>query len=418
MDQVYRQYDYWFSLPKTPDVFSQVDLNEFMICCCAQGKLDWIQWIVSVRPDTIPEEQDTDHTQTMFQVSCGTGQLLLAQWLLQRVPSLDINVDDDAAFMEACSNGHLSVVRWLHTLGIDGRQVICSAYMSAANKGHLSVMRWLQTNTTHVEMTPEEWRILFCEVCVSGHLQVAQHIWTYLDDVLDEETLMGVFYDILDKYKPDSSLSIIEWLDDEHVAAEVVSGDTYAHIMHTACCFGRLEVVQWMYDCDPDHCVIDEDLLAITCINGHLEVAQWLYQVAAERLHIEAEDHDMFRHICECIECDLLEDAEAILDWLCTLNPLYSYTINRTRVPHNYRIVPHVRRPPLSIGLSITDMSLSCLIPMSCTSCPICMHEPQANLIKTACNHLFCELCITHWYEQGKNTCPTCRQPYVPLTRV
>lgn len=41
--------------------------------------------------------------------------------------------------------------------------------------------------------------------------------------------------------------------------------------------------------------------------------------------------------------------------------------------------------------------------------CCICL-ENKDSLIKTNCNHLFCEKCILEWFGKGNNTCPLCRK--------
>ena len=41
--------------------------------------------------------------------------------------------------------------------------------------------------------------------------------------------------------------------------------------------------------------------------------------------------------------------------------------------------------------------------------CCICL-ENKDSLIKTNCDHLFCEKCILEWFGKGNNTCPLCRK--------
>ena len=47
-------------------------------------------------------------------------------------------------------------------------------------------------------------------------------------------------------------------------------------------------------------------------------------------------------------------------------------------------------------------------------SCSICLDENSSNnLCITNCNHKFCESCITNWFNQGKDSCPNCREKIV-----
>ena len=46
------------------------------------------------------------------------------------------------------------------------------------------------------------------------------------------------------------------------------------------------------------------------------------------------------------------------------------------------------------------------------TKCSICLTDDivQSNKCTTQCNHNFCKVCLDTWFDQGKNTCPICRQ--------
>ena len=45
-------------------------------------------------------------------------------------------------------------------------------------------------------------------------------------------------------------------------------------------------------------------------------------------------------------------------------------------------------------------------------SCAICQEifVPSSEISSTQCGHVFHELCIERWFEQPKETCPTCRK--------
>jgi hypothetical protein len=44
--------------------------------------------------------------------------------------------------------------------------------------------------------------------------------------------------------------------------------------------------------------------------------------------------------------------------------------------------------------------------------CSICLNEniDEAHTCVTGCNHEFCEECIIHWFDSGKDSCPICRE--------
>jgi hypothetical protein len=51
-----------------------------------------------------------------FIYACSNGYLVVAQWLYQIKPDIDISADNDCAFSRACENGHLKVSQWLYNL--------------------------------------------------------------------------------------------------------------------------------------------------------------------------------------------------------------------------------------------------------------------------------------------------------------
>ena len=50
--------------------------------------------------------------------------------------------------------------------------------------------------------------------------------------------------------------------------------------------------------------------------------------------------------------------------------------------------------------------------------CSICLDTMQPhNISENNCGHQFCKGCIDSWLDDGKNTCPMCRQPIQYLTQ-
>ena len=58
-----------------------------------------------------------------------------------------------------------------------------------------------------------------------------------------------------------------------------------------------------------------------------------------------------------------------------------------------------------------------CVAHLKVTSfeCSVCMDAiPNPNGISLSCDHVFCRSCVTHWFDDGHNTCPICRRLFTP----
>jgi len=114
------------------------DLHHALTLTCSNGHMEMIQWLLTLdrtnqpisslnQPiilfgDASPNEKEKyihDEFNNMFKYACEGNPdkcLPLAQWLLEIHPSIDLHYDDDYAFVEACTNGHLKTAQWLYSL--------------------------------------------------------------------------------------------------------------------------------------------------------------------------------------------------------------------------------------------------------------------------------------------------------------
>ena len=77
--------------------------------------------------------------------NCRQGHLTVAKWLYSvGGGEVNVNVDKKYAFIWSCHYGHLTVAKWLYSLGgIDVRADDESAFLWSFIKGHLTVTLWL-----------------------------------------------------------------------------------------------------------------------------------------------------------------------------------------------------------------------------------------------------------------------------------
>lgn len=118
-------------------------------------------------------------TQLYFVTLCSRGDLLEAQQYLQLHPDIDISANDEHAFRQACSNGHLEVAQWLIQISKErGQDIDISArdelaFRWACVKGHLVVAKWLLQIKPDINISVKNDEI-FRDVCSLKKLNVAQ----------------------------------------------------------------------------------------------------------------------------------------------------------------------------------------------------------------------------------------------------
>jgi hypothetical protein len=92
-------------------------------------------------------------------MACGDGHLLVAQWLYEIKPTLNISVGNEWAFQYACANGHLLVAQWLYqvkpTLDISAYNEY--AFKMACDNGYLLVAQFIQS------LNPNKYIIVYVE---------------------------------------------------------------------------------------------------------------------------------------------------------------------------------------------------------------------------------------------------------------
>jgi hypothetical protein len=113
--------------------------------------------------------------------------------------------------------------------------------------------------------------------------------------------------------------------------------------------------------------------------SNDIHTIKWLYSI--EFIPIRKNNNAYF--IERCLNYELI-----ILDWLCEINPNYSYYIVDGYIEYNidlYKILTNLEKKECSICLETNSNSM------------------------TLCKHDFCYDCINEWYKKN-NSCPMCRE--------
>ncbi|RLN43696.1 hypothetical protein BBJ28_00013361 [Nothophytophthora sp. Chile5] len=159
----------------------------------------------------------------------------------------------NAAMDEAAAGGHLEVVQWLHANRTEGCTTV--AMDGAAFNGHLRVVQWLHANRSEGCTT-----LAMNGAAACGHLEVVQ--W------LHANRSEGCTTKAMDKAASHSHLDVVQWL---HVNR---SEGCTVKAMTKAAAHGHLKVAQWLHANRSEGCT-DEALFGAV-EDDHLRVTQWL----------------------------------------------------------------------------------------------------------------------------------------------
>ena len=117
---------------------NDIRLINIFIDACGDGYLDIAKYVYNLHP----LRTSLVHG---FINACKHGHIHVAQW----IHSVGIDIADpdsykkafNDAFKEACVNGHLHVAQWLHSLGADISDP--NAFIFACYNYHIDVVKWL-----------------------------------------------------------------------------------------------------------------------------------------------------------------------------------------------------------------------------------------------------------------------------------
>jgi len=101
-----------------------------------------------------------------------------------------IHAQNDSAFRESCTHGHLDIAQWLYTLGnINVHQQDDHNFHWSCAYGKLNVAKWLYS-LENVDIHAYNDFAFRCN-CVSGHLDVAKWLINICDDYEITDIISG-----------------------------------------------------------------------------------------------------------------------------------------------------------------------------------------------------------------------------------
>lgn len=111
----------------------QVNNNEAIISACSSGFTKLAQYLFSVGADINAQNNNA------FILACKYNHLETASWINSITDVKNVK----SAVIQASSEGNLGMVIWLHSLGFDINAFNDTAFVIACRNNHVNVVRWL-----------------------------------------------------------------------------------------------------------------------------------------------------------------------------------------------------------------------------------------------------------------------------------
>ncbi|RLN78223.1 hypothetical protein BBJ28_00011392 [Nothophytophthora sp. Chile5] len=203
-----------------------VDAKDAFLCaqsCCRWETAQWLLTNCAMPSDRVD-----------WDVAAADGALAYLQFVHSRFPR---EMPQQSTPEEAAANGHLEVLRWLHSelaMALTG-----GVMQQAAENGHLEVVQWLHANK-----------------CERG----------------DASTMDGA--------AQKGHFEVVRWLHDNRDEGCTNAAMTWAASMDSAADKGHLEVVKWLHDNRDEGCTMGA--MHGAAIRGHLDVVKWLHENRSE----------------------------------------------------------------------------------------------------------------------------------------
>jgi hypothetical protein len=258
------------------------------------------------------------HWKRFFNKACGQGDLNFIKHL-HSTPPFSTYGCTDQALHNAASNGHLSVVEFLHHNRTEGcttstlNVTASHGYLDivkflstnrlgggssrgvndAAGKGYLDIVKYLHVNRSH-DMKPTSEAM--DAACMDGHLEVVKY-------------LMGVVKASCSSYAMDSAASngFLEIVKCLHSKKKVECTEA---AMDGAAGNGHLDVVEFLHTNRKEGCTMEA--MDGACANGHLEVVEYLHKNRREGCTQRALDEAAFNGFLEVVRYLLENNVRGI----------------------------------------------------------------------------------------------------------
>ena len=152
--------------------FSREDPGKLIAHYCSRGNLAAAQYVDSLTKKWV------NRRHTAFLGACRNGHLAVVVWLVSQ--GVDVRAYNDRPLCNACLNGHLEVAKWLVSQGDDVRAYNDKPLCNACLNGHLAIVKWLVTQGADVHANNDNALYIARS---RNHTAVIQWLINYTEDI-------------------------------------------------------------------------------------------------------------------------------------------------------------------------------------------------------------------------------------------
>ena len=261
--------------------------NEIFRLVCREGHLMIAQWLFEI----IPSINLSANENESFRWGCCNGDLEMVVWLYDNVKNINITMFENYLFRNICKFGHLNIIKWmldLPNIQINISEKSNEAVKNACEKGHLEIVKLLYHEKLKTTPFSNYDLLIFFEISVYfGNLPIAEWLWEISDngnnlniyDPINLFILENAFEHICEM----NYITTVKWL--KKNITSIFNNQDITSLFHKVCKNGSFDLVKWLYQ-NFDNIMLFQNndmIFKSTCLSGHLSIAQWIYQIYDEK---------------------------------------------------------------------------------------------------------------------------------------
>ena len=234
--------------------------------------------------------------QYIFDVSCKTGCLEIAEYLLKMYGrenrEIEKSPQQNLELIFSWSIGYVDVDH--------------SSFLSACSCGQTDVARWLWKISKGGVSIHECHDIIFYSTCSNGHIETAKFIWEISQQKIEDIIRYKTFWEVCSR----GYFDIIKWLWENIFRKEIKEQDGKKFFEESfcgACESNNIDIIEWIWKEISKKGIEEierkkffERAFYAACTRDNLVVTKWLWNVSGKKINIHADEEFPFRYACVC----------------------------------------------------------------------------------------------------------------------
>ena len=223
----------------------------------------------------------------IFQNACENGNIILVKQILNKHPDINIESNNNRAFVLACFSGNLEIVKLLYDKRPNMNLITYNYFSikSCAIYGNLKVFTWLydklRLNLDNIEICLEL-------SIISGNINIAKFLYNNNSN-LDLSRNNNIYTECACRH---NHLDIVKWLYNL-IGNDIFKFDQNENYLIESSRKNNLSIVYWLFNTKPEINIFinNDEAFRNACNNDSIEVAKWFNKLNPSRYYLEIEDH-------------------------------------------------------------------------------------------------------------------------------